>query len=105
MYLCLNATNTSGVAKPLEANVMLQAFKNHELQAMVYVTLYYGLRRSEALGLRWSAVDFKENTITIEHTVVKMKSIEYKDRTKTDTSNYTFPLLPEIKELLLKLKE
>ena len=88
-----------------EANIMLQAFAGHELQAMVYVTLYYGLRRSEALGLRWSSVDFDKNTITIEHTVVKMKSVEYKDSTKTDTSNYTFPLLPEVKEVLLKLKE
>lgn len=43
-----------------EANKMLQAFTGHELQAMVYVTLYYGLRRSEALGLRWSSVDFEK---------------------------------------------
>jgi integrase len=88
-----------------EANVMLRAFAGHELQAMVYVTLYYGLRRSEALGLRWQSVNFEENTLTIEHTVVKMKSIEYKDRTKTDASNYTFPLLPEVKEVLLRLKD
>ena len=38
-----------------EANEMLQAFTGHELQPMIYVTLYYGLRRSEALGLRWSS--------------------------------------------------
>ena len=32
-----------------EANTLLRAFAGHELQAMVYVTLYYGLRRSEVL--------------------------------------------------------
>ncbi len=44
------------------------------MQAMVYVTLYYGLRRSEVLGLRWSAVDFDRNTLTLNHTVVTTKN-------------------------------
>ena len=35
-----------------EANTLLEAFRSHELQPIVYVTLYYGLRKSEALGLR-----------------------------------------------------
>ena len=35
-----------------EANRVLQAFNSHELQPLIYVTLYYGLRRSEALGLK-----------------------------------------------------
>ena len=85
-----------------EANKLLQVFAGHELQAMVYVTLYYGLRRSEALGLRWSAVDFEEDTIKIEHTVVKNLTVEYKDKTKA--SMRTFPLLEDVRELLLKLK-
>ena len=88
-----------------EANRMLQAFAEHELQAMVYVTLYYGLRRSEALGLRWSSVNFEKNTITIEHTVVKVLSIEYKDGTKSKTSMRTFPLLADVKDVLLELKK
>ena len=88
-----------------EANRMLQAFAGHELQAMVYVTLYYGLRRSEALGLRWSSIDFENNIIKIEHTVVKVLSIEYKDNTKSKTSKRTLPLLSDVREVLLKLKE
>ena len=49
---------------------MLDAFKEEEIGPIVYVSLYYGLRKSEALGLRWQAVDFDANTITINHTVV-----------------------------------
>ena len=30
-----------------EANNLLRAFAGHELQVMIYVTLYYGLRRSD----------------------------------------------------------
>ena len=88
-----------------EANKLLQAFVGNQLQAIVYVTLYYGLRRSEALGLKWSAVDFESGTIKIEHTVVKNLSIEYKDSTKTKTSMRTFPLLDDVREILLRLKD
>ena len=59
-----------------EANRLLQAFAGHQLQAMVYVTLYYGLRRSEALGLRWSSVDFEANTITIEKTGYTLRRLK-----------------------------
>ena len=36
-----------------DAQKMLDAFENEEVGPIVYVTLYYGLRKSEALGLRW----------------------------------------------------
>jgi len=87
-----------------EANTLLEAFRNHELQPIVYVTLYYGLRRSETLGLKWSAVDFEKDTIQICHTVVKNRSIVAKDRTKSKTGKGMYQLLPEVKELLLKIK-
>lgn len=88
-----------------DAQRMLDAFKYEELGPIVYVTLYYGLRKSEALGLRWQAVDFENNTITINHTVVSNGHIVRKDSTKTYSSNRTFELLPDVKALLLKLKE
>jgi hypothetical protein len=83
---------------------MLDAFQNEEIGPIVYVTLYYGLRKSEALGLRWQAVDFDANTITINHTVVGNGHIVRKDTTKTYTSRRTYELLPDVKALLLKLK-
>lgn len=51
-----------------QANMVLRAFRGHPMQPLIYITLYYGLRRSEALGLRWSAIDFEKNTLTINHT-------------------------------------
>lgn len=88
-----------------EANKLLEAFRNHELQALVFTTLYYGLRRSEVLGLKWNAVDFEKNTLTIQHTVVKNKTVVAKDKTKSYASRRVYPLLPEVKEVLLKQKE
>ncbi|MDD4772923.1 MAG: site-specific integrase [Eubacteriales bacterium] len=88
-----------------EANKILEAFRGHELQALVYTTLYYGLRRSEVLGLKWSAVDFENNTIKIQHTVVKNITIIAKDSTKSASSNRTYPLLTDIKNMLLEIQK
>ena len=88
-----------------DAQKMLDTFQNEEIGPIVYVTLYYGLRKSEALGLRWQAVDFDANTITINHTVVGNGHIVRKDTTKTYTSRRTYELLPDVKEFLLKLKD
>lgn len=88
-----------------EANELLAAFDGHELQPLVYVTLYYGLRRSEVLGLRWSAIDFRKNKLTINHTVVKNLTIVASDTTKTESSYHTFDLIDDVREVLLKQKE
>lgn len=88
-----------------DAQKMLDAFKDEEIGPIIFVTLYYGLRRSEALGLKWQAVDFENNTISINHTVVSNGRIIAKDSTKTYSSERTYQLLPDIKVLLLKLKE
>ena len=83
-----------------QAQTVIDAFNGHPLYLAVVLSLYYGLRRSEVLGLKWSAINFERNTITINHTVVKNLTIEAKDTTKTETSMRTFELLPEIRRLL-----
>lgn len=85
------------------ANKVLKLFKGHHLQPIIYMTLYYGLRRSEVLGLKWSAIDFENNAIEINHTVVQNLSIVAKDKTKTSSSKRKYVLLPEIKEVLIEL--
>ena len=88
-----------------QANEMLKAFNGHPLQALVYVTLYYGLRRSEVLGLRWSAIDFDRNTLSINHTVVKNRTVVRKDKTKTQSSYHTYMLINDVREALLEQRK
>lgn len=88
---------------PEQSNNMLEAFRGHWLFPLVAVTLFYGLRRSEVVGLRWSSVDFINNEIRIDHTVVKNLTIEEKDTMKTEGSRATFDMLPIIREILLDL--
>ena len=86
-----------------DAKAALAACRGHALYPLVCVTLYYGLRRSEVLGLRWDAVDFEHGTLQIRHTVTKAVGIVARDMTKTASSMRTFPLLPEVAELLVPL--
>lgn len=88
-----------------EAQRLVEAFKGHYLYEAVVLALYYGLRKEEVIGLRWSAINFNNNEFRIEHTVVKSLTIEESDEMKTNSSFAIFPMLPGIREMLLSLKE
>ena len=70
----------------------------------LFETLYYcGLRRSEARGLQWKHIDFKNHTLTIAQQVLNLagnnaSSSWYIASPKTESSNRTIP----IPEVLLK---
>ncbi len=87
-----------------EAQRLIEAFKGHYLYEAVVLALYYGLRKEEVVGLRWSAIDFDNNVIRIEHTVVKSLTIEESDEMKTFSSFSIFEMNSDIKEMLLSLK-
>lgn len=88
-----------------ECNRLLEVIKDMPLYEMVYMTFIYGLRRSELLGLKWDAVDFKKNTISICHTVVLQNEVVHKDKTKNPSSKRTYPLLPDVRSMLEKMLE
>lgn len=77
-----------------------------KLYCISKIGLYYGCRRSEILGLKWSAIDFEKGEIVINHTVVRGESgIEYRDNVKTASSHRYLPLLEILKHDLLELME
>lgn len=100
-----NVTKRTIMLSANEAQTLINAFDGHPLQTTVVLALFYGLRRSEVLGLKWSAVDFERNTLTINHTIVKNLTIEAKDSTKSETSERTFTMPPEIRDFLRKRQE
>ena len=90
--------------------VFAYCIKGDPAEVAIILTAYYGLRRSEVLGLKWSAIDFKEKTLCIRHTVCKtvldgQQIVVQKDTTKNKASIRTLPLIPEIEELLLETKK
>jgi len=93
-----------------EANELLEKAINDPLELIINLATCYGLRRSEILGLKWNAINFYRNTITIKHkvtqaTVDKKRVLVQKDKLKNKSSYRTFPLIPQVKDLLLKEKE
>ena len=84
--------------------------KGHKLELAIIFGAFYGLRRSEVVGLRWKSINFETNTITIEHTVT-IANVDGKkvmvagDTTKTKFSLRSLPLVPEVRTKLLEIKE
>jgi integrase len=68
-----------------------------------FFTLSLIILHGEALGLKWDSIDFDRNMLTIKHTVVKHLSIVEKDTTKTASSYRSFPLVADIRRMLLDL--
>lgn len=85
----------------------LQFLKIHypRLLGIAFMGIYYGLRRSEILSLKWSAIDWENETLTIEHTVVRVKTVSIKDDTKTTAGSRTLNLFSSAKQCLRTIKE
>lgn len=88
-----------------EAESFLSYVKTHELYEYFYMTLFFGLRREEALGLRWSAFNLDAKEFVINHTVTKGTRVNRLNTTKTLSSKRTYPLTDEQVSMLLKLKD
>lgn len=76
------------------------------MRAAITLALFYGLRRSEACGLRWTDIDFAKGTMHIQHTLTQNGTVLLDDdHTKTHGSNRTLVLIeqtiPYLKQLWL----
>lgn len=101
---------TAGYFSPNDILSIFQAVKNTNLETPVILASFYGLRRSEIVGLQWSSIDFSNKTISIKHIVTQINEnhsikIIQKDRTKTKSSTRTLPLLPEVEAYLIELRQ
>lgn len=78
----------------------------------VFITmLWTGLRVGEVTGLRWEDIDFENDTINVNHTLVyydtrTQNGVTFAINTpKTKAGERIVPLLPRVKEALLMEKE
>lgn len=86
------------------------ALKDDPLRIVIMLTVYYGVRRSEVLGIKWSAIDEEEEFIHLRHKIIEDKSnghtvIRGMDIMKSKTSMRSLPLIPFIREELRKERE
>lgn len=93
-----------------ELATLFEVFKHDPLELAVILGSFYGLRRSEIVGLKWSCIDFARKTITIRHVVTQATvdgkyQLVQKNRTKTKSSTRSLPLVPQFETMLLQIHE
>ena len=93
-----------------EVKVLLEKAKEDVIYIPIVLAVYCGLRRSEALGLSWSNIDFENDKIFIGQKVLEVvrdgKMVqEISDEMKTESSRRSFKMIPELKEILLEHRE
>lgn len=89
---------------------LFEVVKGHPLEFAVILGAFYGLRRAEVVGLKWSAIDFNSKTFSIKHTVTEVNMdgkmiLIPKDSAKTKSSCRTLPLVEPFEKVLLRMKE
>lgn len=92
-----------------EMKTLLAIAKGSTIETPIYLAAYFGLRRSEVIGLRWEAVDFTNCTITVKHKVVRAKqdgkmTVHATDDLKTQASYRMLPLNDTLLTYLQELK-
>lgn len=88
---------------------LFEIVEGHDLELPIMFGAFYGLRRSEIVGLRWESINFEAKTITIEHTVTQTsfhgkQVICAEDICKTKSSLRTLPLVPAFQKKLMEVK-
>ena len=85
--------------------------KGTSIEAPIIIASYYGLRRSEILGLKWSSVDFDNKIISINNKVISGKDDSgvltaiSQSKLKSETSYRSLPLCDVMIKYLKDLKE
>jgi integrase len=77
---------------PEEAKVFLESAKGDRLYALYTVALAIGLRRAEALGLRWEDIDFKSGTLRVRRTLQRLNREYRLVEAKSERSHRTVAL-------------
>lgn len=85
--------NTVKALTPEQSKMFLNGFRNTQLFIPVMLGLYFGLRRSEVIGLTWNNIDFENKKIIISQTVTQeVGGDEFSKTTKTDSSRRALPI-------------
>jgi integrase len=79
-----------------ELGRFLDTIADHRWAAPLRLAVLYGLRRSELLGLRWSAVELKAGTVRIERALVEVHGRPEWSEGKNARSRRTIPIDPSM---------
>ena len=90
---------------PEETARFLDAARTDPLYPVFVLLALYGLRRGEAIGLRWRDVDFDHGVLRIRQQVQRIDGELRQVELKTETSERDEPLLATAREALLRQRD
>ena len=79
-----------------QANKLLEVIHGEVLEPVIMLGLLFGMRRSEALGLRWSDIDLEKQTIVISFTTTQMRTLLMDEHTKSATSHRMLSVMDDV---------
>lgn len=98
--------------KQSELLKLFEISKGDPLELPIILAAFYGLRRSEIVGLKWDSIDFENKSITIRSTVTLADLQDgngvltvYRDKLKNTSSFRTLPLVEPFEKLLVQVYE
>lgn len=87
-----------------QASKLLEVIHGEVLEPVIMLGLLFGMRRSEALGLRWSDINFKNQTIVISNTMTQMRTLLIDEHTKSFTSHRMLSVMGDVIGYFKRLK-
>jgi integrase len=85
---------------PLELSAFLRSIEGNRNEALFRLLAMTGMRRSEAVGLRWSDVDLRVGALTVAQAATVVDGEEVIDVPKTRRSRRTIDLDPDTTTML-----
>lgn len=89
-----------------EQRCLLTALQGTDLHLPVLLALLYGLRRGEVCGLCWDDIDWENKLLYVRHNSMLVHDeagrgrVVCSDKLKTQSSYRSFPLHPQVEQLL-----
>ena len=88
---------------PEETLRVLETIRTHPEGLFLAVLYYLGVRRGEALGLKWGDFDFSSDQVHIQRDIDFTGSTAEEGDLKTDAADRYVPVPSELKEMLLPI--
>lgn len=95
-----------------ELNTLLKKSKGHQLETVIRLAVWFGLRRGEIIGMRWSSIDFDNKTIAVTGTIkdrggkgTEVGKLYFESTAKNSSSLRSFPMSNSMITYLQELKE
>jgi integrase len=91
---------TVAVWTPTQLRDFLIAIQDDRLYPLYHLVALTGLRRGEAIGLRWSDLDLERHVLTVNQQVVQIDRVKHIGPPKTNAGQRVVPLDPGTAALL-----